>query len=161
MSANTSEASTEKALIYRRWWLLHQPKVVPLFTPEADGFALSQSAERLLASTLGEEAIYVLTLSEAAFHLPVYIGKSTNSLGRWRGGHVPGLNDPAKKLYSPWRNLLRPRRHQASIYALKTSDIKDAPLLGFPRTIGAVEYQLVSLATDFSPHLLNREGAPR
>jgi hypothetical protein len=154
-------AATEKERIYRRWWLLHQPMLVSLFTPEGEKFALSDGAKRLLASAAGEDSLYVITLPCGLFHSPVYIGKSANALARWRSGHVRGLNNSAKKLYSSWRGVLGSQKQNASIYLLRASEILEAPLAGFPTTIGGVEYQLVSLATDFSPNLLNREGAPR
>ncbi|MCE3250262.1 MAG: hypothetical protein K0R41_4087, partial [Geminicoccaceae bacterium] len=39
---------------------------------------------------------------------------------------------------------------EALLYLLHESEILEPPLPGFPQTVGAVEYQLVSLASAFS-----------
>jgi hypothetical protein len=112
--------------------------------------------------TASAEWIYLLTADEDA-PVPVYVGKTKSPAHRWKG-HLAGLAS-GRGVYTRWRDALLDQRGAArcalSIWLIPASAISDPPIPGFPSTVGAVEYQLVSLAGDAYGRLLNSEGNRR
>ena len=152
----------EKFGIYRNWFERHDPPLTELFSPHADLFILSVPARPLLAQCRRPGLyLYVMALPSAGFHVPLYVGKSRSPSSRWNTGHVAGLNKNGMGSYAAWRRTLTGRGLETLLYVLHESEIVEPPLRGFSRTVGAVEYQLIALATDFSVLLLNSEGVPR
>ena len=152
----------EKFDIYRNWFERHVPPMTELFSPHGDLFILSIPARTLLAECRQPGMyLYVMALPSTGFHVPLYVGKSQSPSSRWSTGHVIGLNKNGMGSYAGWRRALAGRGAETLLYVLHESEIVEPPLRGFPRTVGAVEYQLIALATDFSALLLNSEGVPR
>ncbi|MEH7502927.1 GIY-YIG nuclease family protein [Neobacillus drentensis] len=110
------------------------------------------------------EYIYLLCMSTDNDTIPVYIGKSLNPYTRWKS-HVGKLLE-GKGSYLRWKNLLL-QDHEIAIHSLilliiPDNEIVTSPIPNFPKTVGSVEYQLVSLVSDAYPNtLLNREGNRR
>ena len=85
---------------------------------------------------------------------------------RWNQGHLKKLNKVRKGKstgsYVKWVELLDKVDMSPFILCIQEDDVSFPPIPGFPITIGAIEYQLISLAADsFSEYLLNQEGAAR
>ena len=82
---------------------------------------------------------------------------------RWRA-HLAGV-DRGTRGYARWReSLLDPAggaRCGLCLALVAASTIVGPPIPGFPASVGAVEYQLVSLAGDAYGRLLNVEGNRR
>jgi hypothetical protein len=111
-----------------------------------------------------KEYLYVLLHGEGESAVPVYIGRAADPVSRWRG-HLAGFARGVG-VYSAWRRaLLRPDGTAAALLRLvviPVSGVTAPPIAGFPATVGALEYQLVGLASDAYPgHLLNHEGKAR
>lgn len=152
----------EKYRIYLTWRNSHDPPAVPLFHRSNGTVLLTEQANQLLAScSKGGMYLYVMELSVGDLRLPLYIGKSNAPSSRWRGGHVRQLNTASKGSYVSWRRVLSELSDPINLYVLHETDIWQPPLAGFPCSVGAVEYQLVSLASDFCAVLLNSEGKAR
>jgi hypothetical protein len=152
----------EKYRICRTWRDFHKPQAVPLFYRRDGTVLLTEQVDQLLAScSKGGTYLYVMELSAENLHLPLYIGKSNAPSSRWRGGHVRQLNTAPKGSYVSWRRTLSELSDPINLYVLHETDIRQPPLAGFPCSVGAVEYQLVSLASDFCVVLLNSEGKAR
>jgi hypothetical protein len=159
--ASIKPGGAEKFGIYRNWFERHAPPLMELFSPHADLFILSVPARTLLPQCRRPGLyLYVMALPSAGFHVPLYVGKSRSPSSRWNTGHVAGLNKNSMGSYAAWRRTLAGRGSETLLYLLHESEIVEPPLRGFPRTVGAVEYQLIALATDFSALLLNSEGVP-
>jgi hypothetical protein len=111
-----------------------------------------------------DEYIYLLCISTNSETIPVYIGKSVNPYTRWKS-HLGKLLE-GKGSYLRWKNLLL-EDHDTAKYSLilliiPDNEIVTPPIPNFPKTVGSVEYQLVSLVSDAYPNtLLNREGNRR
>jgi hypothetical protein len=114
--------------------------------------------------TESKEYIYLLCIYEGNKLIPVYIGKSTNPLIRWKNHQVKWLS--GKGTYFNWKNLLITENEMAK-YTLKLliipeNEIINPPIPNFPNTVGSIEYQLISLVSDAYPKtLLNKEGNRR
>jgi hypothetical protein len=111
-----------------------------------------------------EEYIYLLCVSTGSEFIPVYIGKSVNPITRWRS-HLKKLLE-GKESYLRWKKLLLGENDTAKntlqLLIIPEDEIKNPPIPNFPRTVGSVEYQLVSLVSDAFPDtLLNKEGNRR
>lgn len=118
-----------------------------------------------LASHLPNEiCIYVLLTRIAGLNVPIYVGKSDRLMHRWRS-HLNGIQRGSGR-YSKWRRLLFDNegkaRYETMLMVVPSSHIEEPPIPGFPKTVGSVEYQLVSLISDAYPNtFLNVEGKPR
>ena len=100
--------------------------------------------------------------------IPLYVGKTTNLLKRWKGGcgHVQKLkkaaNNALEGSYLNWANRLEELDEEIFLFCLNEQNVMFPPIPYFPVTIGAIEYQLISLAADGYPgFLLNNEGVGR
>ncbi|WP_375790304.1 hypothetical protein [Paenibacillus agricola] len=92
-----------------------------------------------------------------------YIGKSKTPVRRWNS-HIKNLNI-GKSSYSKWKIYLLDNNranYDCILMVIPEVAISEPPIKGFPKTIGSIEYQLVSLASDAYPDtLLNKEGNRR
>lgn len=162
--------SQEKKELLRAWLAAHAPgNSAPLFAVRAPSYQLTAEAAALLKrpSDGVEMRLYVVCLgdpeSEAAI---AYVGKSAVPWGRWNGGHLRKLRAASKGAkrsgYASWVRLFESSDETIHLVCVSESRIEFPPIAGFPRTVGSVEYQLVSLAYDSFPEiLLNREGVAR
>ena len=110
------------------------------------------------------EYIYLLCISTDIETIPVYIGKSVNPYTRWKS-HIGKLL-VGKGSYLRWKNLLINDNDIAKqsliLLIIPENEIVTPPIPNFPKTVGSVEYQLVSLVSDAYPDtLLNKEGNRR
>lgn len=113
---------------------------------------------------LDGEYIYILLIHNEAQLIPVYIGKTNNPLNRWKS-HLAAWAR-GKGSYQRWRELLLNdhglSRYDIYLMIIPGQAIMEPPIPGFPCTVGAVEYQLVGLASDaYAGYLLNQEGNRR
>ncbi|PGY09127.1 hypothetical protein [Bacillus sp. AFS031507] len=110
------------------------------------------------------EFIYLLCIVTNSETIPVYIGKSVNPYIRWKS-HIVKLFE-GKGSYIRWKNLLFQDHEIAKqsliLLIIPDNEIVTSPIPNFPKTVGSVEYQLVSLVSDAYPNtLLNKEGNRR
>jgi hypothetical protein len=110
------------------------------------------------------EYIYLLCMTSDNDTIPVYVGKSVNPSTRWKS-HVRKLLE-GKGSYLRWKNLLIQdhdiAKHTLILLIIPDKGIVTPPIPHFPKTVGSVEYQLVSLVSDAYPDtLLNKEGNRR
>ncbi|GEM_PF-5771668 len=163
-------AKDEKCILFKKWFLEHmENNTVPLFISKAPDFKLTIAAENLLKSQLQGNYIYIMYFKKANFDLiPLYVGKTTNLLKRWKGGggHIEKLkkaaNDALEGTYLNWANRLEKLEGEIFLFCLDEQNVIFSPIPYFPITIGAIEYQLISLAADVYPgFLLNKEGVGR
>ncbi|MEH7744735.1 GIY-YIG nuclease family protein [Neobacillus drentensis] len=110
------------------------------------------------------EHIYLLCMSSDNETIPVYVGKSVNPYTRWKS-HIGKLLE-GKGSYLRWKNLLihddNIAKHALILLIIPDNEILTPPIPNFPKTVGSVEYQLVSLVSDAYPDtLLNKEGNRR
>lgn len=120
--------------------------------------------EKLLANQKYSDTIYVLRMKNDNKFIPIYIGRSNTPVKRLKS-HLDGLKR-GKALYKKWQDLLLDSdgclMQTLELIVIFDEQIKIPPIPMFPCTIGSVEYQLVSLASDVYPDtLLNREGNRR
>jgi hypothetical protein len=110
------------------------------------------------------EYIYLLCSKNDDELIPVYIGKSINPPNRWKS-HIVKLLE-GRGSYTRWKNFLLTENETAkesiTLLIIPENEIVSSPIPNFPKTIGSVEYQLVSLVSDAYPNtLLNKEGNRR
>lgn len=113
------------------------------------------------------EWIYILTVKKDNNDIPLYIGKTNSPYNRWKS-HIENIENIEKNkgLYKRWTQVLyNPNKtaiEDLYITLVPQSDISKPPIPGFPISIGAIEYQLISIASDVYPqYLLNKEGNRR
>lgn len=162
--------SQEKKELLRAWLAAHAPRnSAPLFAARAPSYQLTAEAIALLKRRLdgAEMRLYVVCLGDPEREAAVaYVGKSADPWSRWSGGHLRSLRATAKgakrSAYARWVRLFESADETIHLICVGESRIEFPPILGFPETVGSVEYQLVSLAYDcFPEYLLNREGVAR
>lgn len=101
------------------------------------------------------ESVYLLVSRDTPL-IPLYIGRARNPVTRWQGhlracvGGAPG--------YARWAAHFA---GSLDLYVVPVNEMVAPPIPGFPVTAGAVEAQLISLAQDAHPGLLNRDGVGR
>jgi hypothetical protein len=121
-----------------------------------------RSISMIVHAAARDEWLYVLVADEKP-PVPLYVGRSALPVQRWQS-HLAGLLRGTGG-YARWREaILDPEgraRFDLGLVLVSASSIKDAPIPGFPSSVGAVEYQLVSLASDAYGRLLNVEGNRR
>ncbi|MBB6670057.1 GIY-YIG nuclease family protein [Cohnella nanjingensis] len=156
---------TKKDLLIR-WMAAYEQIVIPFSTIDYKINVLNiiQMIAEKTAGMSFEDSIYILRMWTDEGCIPIYIGRSNAPVTRWKS-HLTGLIG-GKKLYSRWQRLLLTEdglmNQRVDLMIVLDSMIKKPPIPGFPCTIGAVEYQLVSLASDAYPAtLLNHEGNRR
>lgn len=102
-----------------------------------------------------EESVYVLVHRDAPT-LPLYIGRAAQPVKRWEA-HLRSLTESTPRT-DAWRMHFQ---QPLDLYVVPVTAMHGPPIPCFPVTVGAVEAQLISLAQDTSPALLNREGVRR
>ena len=163
-------SNEEKRVLLQKWLFAHaQGRSAKLFIGCVDTYDLSEAAETLLRSY--EETIsislYVAYLNDLQSGLiPIYIGKSAHPLQRWKDGHCRNLakvkNENKSGSYTRWVRLLERMKTPPFIMCIGQKNVLFPPIPEFPLTIGSIEYQLISLASDaFRSYLLNYEGRSR
>lgn len=160
-----------KRLLFTKWFFAHLPRnMAPLFTSKNPVYELTMEAEMLLKrkDSQGEMSIYIVCLGDMEDDklFPVYIGKASSLYKRWKDGHLRGLrkaaNEEGESSYNNWVDLFEKMDEKINIVCVNQRDILFSPIPQFPTTIGSIEYQLISLATDAFPnYLLNQEGVAR
>lgn len=160
----------EKSILFKKWFLEHMgSNTAPLFFSKAPDFQLTIAAENLLKSHLKGNYLYIMYFKEAGYSfIPLYVGKTTNLLNRWKGGggHLQKLkmaaNNNLKGTYLDWANLIEELDEEIFLFCLNEPNITFPPIPDFPITIGSIEYQLIALASAGYPrYLLNNEGVER
>jgi len=155
-----------KQELLAKWMAVYAPDRKLLLLSEGEIFSLVNALERIRnygdhQKISDEEVIYILIAITPENEVPVYVGRATSLYNRWKahlGGIQKGLG-----LYSQWCSLLftnsMAARYPLFLIVVPGSQIKLPPISGFPVTVGAVEYQLVSLMADAYPSMtLNHEG---
>jgi hypothetical protein len=162
--------SQEKKGLLRVWLAAHAPgNCAPLFTVRAPSYQLTTEAVALFKrpSDGVEMRLYVVCLGDPEGEAAVaYVGKSADPWARWNGGHLRNLRAAVKGAkrsgYASWVRLFESSDETIHLVCVSESRIEFPPIPRFPKTVGSVEYQLVSLAYDcFPEYLLNREGVAR
>jgi hypothetical protein len=118
----------------------------------------------VVAGFANELSIYILLLDSGTGKVPIYVGKSDTPLIRW-SNHLDGLSH-GKSSYRKWKALLSNAdgtvKYDLTLLVVPKSAIDEPPIPDFPTAVGAVEYQLIALASDAFPDtLLNHEGKSR
>jgi hypothetical protein len=157
-----------KARLFTTWFEAHRDtNIVPLFSAVAPQFVLIAAAPLFFARP-ERAGLYLYMLLAKSLHecYPLYIGKTTSPRKRWLQGHLRHLRQARSGAqvgsYSRWVQVLETLEGQAYLFCIHECAITSAPLPGFPMTIGSIEYQLVSLASDAFPgRLFNSEGRGR
>jgi hypothetical protein len=150
------------------WMMTHGPDRKTLLIAEGEPFSQVNTVERICNRVkhqkISEEVLYLLIAVTPDDQVPVYVGRATAVCSRWTK-HFSGIQK-GKGLYSRWCTLLftdlMVARYSLILMIIPGSQITSPPIPGFPTTIGAVEYQLVSLMADAYPSMiLNHEGRLR
>jgi hypothetical protein len=158
----------QKALLFNTWLKDHQEgNVFSLFSSPAPTYELTVGAKAFFARPVEEGLhLYMLLVKSEDGLTPLYIGKASSPRDRWMKGHLSNLRKAVGALkptsYSKWIKILERAEGEAYLFCIHESAIKYPPIPGFPKTVGSIEYQLVSLAGDAFPGvLLNSEGVGR
>ena len=160
----------QKRFLLQKWLSAHAlGRCAQLFAGGLRPYYLSGAAEAMLKAYEGSVsmALYVVYLDQVQSGvIPVYVGKSAHPLRRWRDGHCRNLtkvwNGKKSGLYARWIQLLEREQTPSFIMCVGEKDILFPPIPEFPLTVGSIEYQLISLASDaFEGFLLNSEGRSR
>jgi hypothetical protein len=167
--ARASSDTERKRFLLDTWMERHaRDHTAPLFAIPTDQSRLSLEAEELLGRVdrAGKLALYIVCLPHSTGGLiPVYIGKATSALDRWKNGHFPKLRQVRRRgvgSYRRWLDVLDAAEGPIMLVCLSEAALVSAPIPGFPCTVGVVEYQLVTLAAaTYRDTLLNSEGVPR
>lgn len=102
-----------------------------------------------------EESVYVLVRRDAPT-MPLYVGRAAQPVKRWEG-HLRSLLKSTARTEAWMVHFQQP----LDLYVVPVTAMQGPPIPCFPVTVGAVEAQLISLAQDTSPALLNHEGVRR
>lgn len=158
----------EKAKLFTSWLKDHlADNLVHLFSTGFPSFELTEEAK---ASFSREEQevfyLYILLVKNLEELIPIYIGKASSPRDRWINGHLRNLRKAIGAIkptsYSEWIKALEKAEGKAYLFCIRENAVKYPPIPGFPKTVGSVEYQLVSLAGGAFPgRLLNSEGVGR
>jgi hypothetical protein len=158
-----SRDAERKRELLKAWWggLIGQFAVRLLGRTEPLDKALALDRLKDVPTGL---SVYLLFVEEKEGLVPVYIGRTDDTLGRW-DQHLDGWL-AGKRSYAAWRQKLLDAEGRANanllLLVVPASAITQPPIPGFPTTAGAVEYQLVGLAeAAFPGRLLNHEGKGR
>lgn len=164
-----SGTQLSKQQLLQRWLAEHAPgNYADLFASRAPDFRPTTEAVALLQRQIASRGmhLYIVCLgSEREPTLPVYVGKAANPWKRWNTGHLQGLRQAYRTntgRYTSWLKLFDQHPEPLHLICLHETEILFPPLPEFPSGVGAVEYQLISLAADAYPEtLLNNEGVAR
>lgn len=165
---NERAESDRKRFLFNKWLNLYfHSYSIPLFKKgeNLDANAIQMKIKNKVTNyEVFNNSIYMLLIELDRAYVPVYIGKSKNPLIRWNS-HIKSLIN-GKGSYQRWRSLLLAEdetvKYPAFLVIIPDQKINSPVIPGFPSTVGAVEYQLISLASDVYPeYLLNLEGNRR
>lgn len=154
----------EKRKLIFEWASKHDENHLHLFE-ENSVFNKRNAIQRItIFADIFENSIYLLLANIQGVDTPIYVGKSKRPFARWKQ-HISGF-ESGKATYSKWRGLLvngnDVLNFDVKLLIVPERKILFPPISDFPITIGAVEYQLVSLISDAFPEtLLNSEGNRR
>lgn len=149
-----SDDHDRKRALLLNWLTTHAAHRVPLH--DGGPIETPQILTRLRAALPNpEESVYILVRRDAPT-MPIYVGRAAQPVSRWEG-HLRSLMDSTPRK-DAWRAHFQ---HDLDLYVVPVTAMQGPPIPGFPVTVGAVEAQLISLAQDTSPALLNREGVRR
>ena len=157
-------SNIEKQKLFDEWASNHSGNCIQLFDKNHE-FNKSNAFQRILVfANIFENSVYLLVAKIQEIDIPIYIGKSKEPFARWKQ-HIAGF-ESGKASYAKWRSLLLNDNglfnFDVKLMVIPETKILFPPILDFPNTIGAVEYQLVSLISDAYPEtLLNSEGNRR
>lgn len=149
----TVDAARKRDLL-GTWLSVHGEFRVPLH----DGGPLDVHASIATlrrALTDPRESVYILVRRGAPL-IPLYIGRARNPVTRWQR-HLRASVSGAPG-YARWPT---PFAGPLDVYVVPVDAMTAPPIPGFPVTAGAVEAQLISLAQDAHPGLLNKDGVGR
>jgi hypothetical protein len=158
--------SLEKVQLITSWMNLYINEFSFAFCTEGeriDSAAVQNSITKTLEGKEESECIYLLCIKNELDFIPIYIGKSKTPENRWRS-HIKNLHI-GKGSYAKWKSYLLENdraKQDCMLMVVPEVAIVKPPINDFPKTIGSIEYQLVSLASDAHPvTLLNHEGNRR
>jgi hypothetical protein len=158
--------SIEKKLLLTKWINTYFSKFSIVFCSKGAAIntaAILNGIKHVLEGTDSPECIYILYINDDSGRVPAYIGKSNEPVKRWRS-HIMKLME-GKHSYNKWKSLILENeiaKFDCELLVVPDVAISEPPIKGFPKTIGSIEYQLVSLASDAFPDtLLNHEGNRR
>lgn len=164
------DISQQKRDLLNRWLAAHAPgNSVLLFANKAPHYELTVDAIGLLKNLRAnvEMSLYIVCLGNPEHEAIVaYVGKAANPWRRWQGGHLKKLREVVKRQvnssYTRWVDLFETTDRMIYLICIDEREINFSPIPEFPNTVGAIEYQLISLAQDcFPEYLLNQEGVGR
>ncbi|TVX99401.1 hypothetical protein [Paenibacillus cremeus] len=129
-----------------------------------DNKSVIQKMERHVANQNYSDSIYILRLLSQHGAIPIYIGRSNSPVSRWKS-HLDRLIK-GKGLYERWHEILLDAngylKEDLDLIVILDTELTIPAIPMFPCTVGSIEYQLVSLASDAYPNtLLNHEGNRR
>lgn len=164
-----NNAHAQKQHLLHHWLEIHAAdSCAPLFASRAPYFSPTAEAVALLQRPIVGPGMFLYVVCLGNQHnttMPIYIGKAANPWKRWNGGHFRGLRQAYhthEGRYVRWIACFDRHPDPISLICLHESHIQFPPLADFPTSVGAVEYQLISLAADAYPSsLLNDEGVAR
>jgi len=147
----------EKRNLLQKWLTTHWPdNYATLFDHQSIQYEIALEAERLFKEKdrhLGM-SLYVVCLNDPKSNpIPVYIGKSSALLNRWKNGHVKQLKEAYHKKtsgsYAKWIDLFD--REDKIPFIIGPS--------GLVGSVASVEKEIISLASVIDPEtLLNIDG---
>lgn len=149
-----SDDHDRKRALLLNWLTTHAAHRVP--SHDGDPIETPRILTRLRAALPNpEESVYILVRRDAPT-MPIYVGRAAQPVSRWEG-HLRSLLESTPRA-DAWRAHFQ---YDLDLYVVPVTAVSGPPIPGFPVTVGAVEAQLISLAQDTSPALLNREGVRR
>jgi hypothetical protein len=158
--------SLEKKQLLSCWMKLHLEKFSCSFCLKDEPInsnLIQNNIKKMILGYEGAEYIYLLCINVEQDIIPIYIGKSITPVTRWRS-HIKNLQ-VGNNSYGEWRNKLfdnQSMKYDCILMVVPDIFILEPPIIGFPKTIGSVEYQLIGLTSDAYPDtLLNNEGNRR
>ena len=161
----------KKRGFYEVWVKAHieDNNICKLFERTSPNIEISKSfIEFINSRKTGINHIYIMMKkNERGNLIPLYIGKSNSPRTRWLHGHLRNLlavekGEVNSKNYNNWLKKLNSKNCTVYLMCVDQEKIKFPPIPGFSVSVGSIEYQLISLATDaFDSSLLNSEGVAR
>jgi hypothetical protein len=158
----------EKAGLFTSWLYAHlKGNLILLFSTGAPSFELTAEAKSFFAKPeVSSLYLYILLVRNGDELIPLYIGKASSPRSRWINGHLRSLRKALSAErptgYSRWVRALEKAEGEVYLFCIHEGAICYPPIPDFPKTVGSIEYQLVSLASDAFPGmLLNNEGVGR
>lgn len=170
MNPGVEEDKNKKLELFTNWVKEHSPgKYCKVFESLDSEFKVAAEFIQFLKSRAsGQYYVYILLEgSPESKYTPLYIGKTSSPLERWLNGHIDGikaaLKDSRKRSsYKMWIERLRNCKLPICLVCISELEVHFPPIPNFPVSIGSIEYQLISLASDaYGNTLLNSEGVAR